>query len=372
MLGSCYGSPMSFTQESAATIAWQQLCESLSSDPGLWAEVRLAHEQPSGYLDRFRVRLGHRGITTIDGVSPWIALVDWLDEHYRLVELDGTNSSHDLADDLSTLPLLDGVDLRPIAAESVPLGFAVPRANTVLARNFYTLLYLDIDSDAYPLALVSTEASARVQEIAARLGRVARPFDDRETADSVAAGARGYRFALPAVVAAPSGPRPVNFGKRLLALVVDAVLLYGVLAGGVSLGILVNGSPRGDGVIPGVLFAVLGLYLVGLVILVGRTGRSIGMLLLGLKLVRVESGSIENGSIENGSLESGSIENGRAPGYVSAAGRGALVVLLVFWVWALVALITTLIDPNGRGLVDKAAGTIMIDTRRRSAIPATV
>jgi hypothetical protein len=39
----------------------------------------------------------------------------------------------------------------------------------------------------------------------------------------------------------------------------------------------------------------------------------------------------------------------------------------VFWIWAVVVVITTLLDPNGRGLVDKPAGPIMIDKRRGTA-----
>jgi len=315
---------MSDTSETTLLSTWQQLCEALSPDPDLFSRVRSAQA----------------------GGDPWSALVAWLDDHDLLVEIDRTLTGEDLADYLSTLPLLERIDLGPVAAEPVPLRFAVPRANAILARNFFTLLLLDVATDALPLALVSTEASARVQELATRLGHTARPLLDGDT--PAADDARGYSVALPFVPVAATGPRPVNFGKRLLALVIDAVLLYAVALGGVALGIWVNGGPSGrGGVIGGVVAATLALYLVALTVAVARTGRSAGLFLLGLRLVRAD--------------------DGRAPGIAAAAGRGALVVLFVLWVWAVVVLITTLVDPNGRGLVDKAAGTLMVDTRRARA-----
>jgi uncharacterized RDD family membrane protein YckC len=335
---------MSIEQNSIDTTIWQQLCESFSSDPALWAEVRSALTTPQEYLAAFGDRLANRGIESADEVSPWIALVDWLDENDRLVELDWKSSSGDLVDYLSTLPpLATGVDLSPVAAENVAFGFAVQRANAILARSFRTLLFLDIDSDSYPLALVSAEAAPRIQQLAVAVGHVARPLDDRETADAVARGERGYGYGLPIPAPPRVGPAPVNFGKRLLALVIDAALLWGVAAGGVSLGIAINGSSRG-GLIPAVLFTLLAVYLIGLAVLVGRTGQSLGMMTLGLKLVRVDSGA--------------------APGFLAAVGRGLLCVLLIFWIWGLIMLLTTLSDPNGRGLHDKAAGTLLVDTRR--------
>lgn len=340
---------MSIAQDSTTTTVWQELCESFTIDPSLWSEVRSALTAPQDYLADFRERLAGRGIDSAAGVSAWIALVDWLDENDRLVELDRTSSSEDLVDYLSTLPLLaTGVDLSPVAVETVPIGFAAQRANAILARSFRTLLYLETDSDSYPLALVSTEAAPRIQQLASAVGHVARPLDDRETADAVARGERGYGYGLPIPVQPRVGPAPVNFGKRLLAFVIDAALLYGVAFGGAALGVAVNGSNRG-GLIPAVLFTLLAVYLVGLAVLAGRTGQTLGMMALGLKLVRVDSGA--------------------APGIGAAVGRGLLCIALVFGIWLLVVLITTLLDPNGRGLHDKAAGTLMVD-RRRPVTPA--
>jgi uncharacterized RDD family membrane protein YckC len=285
--------------------------------------------------------------------SAWLALVEWLDDHDRLLQLDASGTSDDLADYLSTLPLLERFDLGPIAAQSVPLVFAVPRANAILARNFYELLYLEIENDAYPLALVSTEAAGRIRQLAAQLGHVARPIDDGDTDAAIEAGGQGYSVMLPYVAATYTGPRPVNFGKRLLAFLIDAVLVYAVAFASVALGALLNdafgggGGPVGEVVLIGLV-----VYLAVMIVVVGRFGRSFGMFVMGLRLVRVDTGA--------------------APGYGAATGRCLLVALLVFGIWLLVAFITTLVDQAGRGLIDKAAGTLMIDKRHPHVAPATV
>lgn len=315
---------MSIPQQMTGTTDWQRLCEAFTSDPALWAEVRAA-------LDS-------------DDTSPWDVLIEWLDEHDRLLQLAATSSSGDLADYLSTLPLLERFDLSPVAAQTVPLVFAVPRANAILARNFYELLYLEVDSGAYPLALVSTESSARIRQLAASVGHVARLIGESDTDAAIEGGARGYSVAMPYVAAAYTGPRPVNFGKRLLAFVIDLVVAYAVLIASVAIGSVVGGRLAGEnGTVGGAVVVGLLVYLVIMIVVVGRFGRSLGMFALGLRLVRVDTGA--------------------APGYVSAAIRCFLSALLGFGIWALIVFITTLVDQSGRGLLDKAAGTLMVDKR---------
>ena len=342
---------MSIPQQSAMGTTWRQLCDCFSHDPSLWAEVETALDSPAAYLEAFGGRLRERGVTTAEGVSPWLALVDWLYEHDRLVELDGENSSEDLYADLSGLPALaTGIDLSPIAAERVHLGFAVPRANAILARGHWTLLYLDIGPGSCPLALVSTEADPRIRQLAAMLGHTARAIDARDVAGPVARGEHGYTVGLPFDPPPLTGPRPVNFGKRLLAILIDAVVLYGISIGAVALAAALFGNAdgfEGTAITP-VILGVMLVYLIGLAVLVGRTGQSLGMMALGLRLVRVDTGGV--------------------PGFWAAAGRGALTLAIVFGIWFLVVFITTLSDPNGRGLHDKAAGTLMIDRRRTAAV----
>jgi len=331
---------MSDPQQTTDPAIWQRLCEALTSDPELWQVVQLALAEPAVYLERFRERQSDRSIVTVEAVSPWIALVDWLHEHDRLIELDWKNTSVDLAENLSLLPLLYDLDVAPIEIEEVHVSFAVPRANAILAPRFLTLLYLDIDSDSYPLALVSTEAAPRIQQLAADLGHVARPLDDTDTADPRKYGETGYSTAL--IVAAPVGPPAANFGRRTLAFLIDFVLFYGFALGGGWLGTVVTGSNSSD-FIPVVLLIVWGGYLAALITSLAMRGRSFGMWALGLRLRR--------------------IDDGKAPGAFSALGRAALTACFIFWPWAIVVFVTTLVDQSGRGLLDKATGTIMTSGR---------
>jgi uncharacterized RDD family membrane protein YckC len=331
---------MSNPQQTTDPATWQRLCEAFTSDPELWQVVQLALAEPAAYLERFRERQSDRSIVTAEAVSPWIALVDWLYEHDRLIELDWKNTSVDVAENLSLLPTLYDLDVAPIEIEQVHLSFAVPRANALLAPRFLTLLYLDIDSDSYPLALVSTEAAPRIRQLAASLGQVARPLDDSDTADPVKYGERGYT--APLAVAAPVGPPAASFGRRTLAFLIDFVLFYGFALGGGWLGTVVTGSNSSD-LIPVVLLVVFGGYIVGLIAAIALRGRSVGLWALGLRLRRMD--------------------DGKAPGLLSSLGRAALTACFIFWPWAIIAFITTLVDQSGRGLLDKATGTIMTSTR---------
>jgi len=339
---------MSETQNIATMTDWQLLCDSFSTDPTLYSEVRLAAENPLAYLERFRTRLAERDITTPEGVSPWLALVHWLDDNDRLVDLDDDTSSEDLVDYLTTLPIVaaSGANLRPVVARDVHLAYSVPRASLLLAPHYWTLLYLDTDTASYPLALVSTEAAPRIRELAAAVGHSARPIDETDAAEAARAGLTGYTVPLAYATPQPSGPRPGNVGLRMLGFLLDAVLFYGVVLGGVWLGITINGSNSG-GLIPTVMLIVAVAYLLGLALVVGRTGQSLGLLAVGLKVVRADSV--------------------RAPGFGSALGRGALLLLSPFAVWLVVLIITTLVDPSRRGMHDKAAGTFVAYSRGANA-----
>jgi len=340
---------MSETQKTATLTDWQSLCDSLTTDPALFSEVRLAVESPLRYLERFRARLALRGITTPEGVSPWLALVDWLDENDRLVELDEDTSSEDLVDYLSTLPVVagSGANLRPVAAQDVHLAYSVPRANVLLAPHYWTLLHLDTETASYPLALVSTEAAPRITALAAAVGHSARTIDESDAEDAARSGLTGYSYPLAQAAPVQTGPRPGNVGLRILGFFIDSVLLYGVLMGGIWLGITVTGTTSGWQ-IPTVMLVVAVAYLIGLAIVVGRTGQSLGLLIVGLKVVKADSVA--------------------APGFASALGRGALLFFAPFAIWLVVLIVTTLVDPRGRGLHDKAAATFVAYARGANAV----
>ena len=122
-----------------------------------------------------------------------------------------------------------------------------------------------------------------------------------------------------------SGPgAAATTGSRVMALVVDLIV-------GALIGALVN-SFLGD---PSSLVRTLatnGAFAVQVVLLQSLTGQSIGMRLLGIRVARLAARDVQ-------------------PGLLPAAVRTALIFLVI----PAVAL-----DRDGRGLHDKAAGTVVL------------
>lgn len=139
-------------------------------------------------------------------------------------------------------------------------------------------------------------------------------------ADHRAAGSwPGRRYGLPA-----DGEGAVaTTGSRVAALLVD------VLAGAL-IGALINGFVDATGLLRTVV--VDGSLVLQLILLQALTGQSLGMRLIGIRVAKA-------------------VAPGAVPGFVPAAIRTALLVLVVPAV---------LLDRDGRGLHDKAAGTIVL------------
>ena len=112
-------------------------------------------------------------------------------------------------------------------------------------------------------------------------------------------------------------------GSRFAALFVD------VLAGAL-IGALVNSFVDATGLLRTVI--VDGSLVLQLILLQALTGQSLGMRLIGIRVAKASA-------------------PGAVPGFVPAAIRTALLVLVVPAV---------LLDRDGRGLHDKAAGTIVL------------
>jgi uncharacterized RDD family membrane protein YckC len=116
-------------------------------------------------------------------------------------------------------------------------------------------------------------------------------------------------------------------GSRIAALVLDIVA--GALIGGFFLGLL------DDPTFLERTLVVDGSLVLQVILLQALTGQSLGMKLAGIRVARVAA------------LE-------EPPGFVPAALRTALLVLV---------LPALLLDRDGRGLHDKAAGTIVVRAR---------
>ena len=135
-------------------------------------------------------------------------------------------------------------------------------------------------------------------------------------------GWKGRRWGLP-----PEGPGAVaTTGSRIAAFVLDVVFsaLIGALVRGV-----VGGDDSRLALADETAFAVQVLLLTAL------TGQSLGKRVLGIRVVRLG-------------------EQDDPPGFLPAAIRTALVMLVIPAVF---------MDRDGRGLHDKAAGTLVVRTR---------
>jgi uncharacterized RDD family membrane protein YckC len=136
-------------------------------------------------------------------------------------------------------------------------------------------------------------------------------------------GWRGRRWGLP-----PEGPGAVaTTGSRVAALVLD--LLAGTLIGQFVLALLDDPSTDQR------TLAVNGAFAVQVLLLTALTGQSLGKRVLGIRVVRLT-------------------EQDGPPGFLPAAIRTALVMLVLPAVF---------MDRDGRGLQDKAAGTLVVRTR---------
>ncbi len=136
-------------------------------------------------------------------------------------------------------------------------------------------------------------------------------------------GWRGRRWGLP-----PEGPGAVaTTGSRIAAFVLDVVLSG--LIGGLVNALLVDPTDTQRSLVGNAAFAVQVLLLTTL------TGQSLGKRVLGIRVVRLA-------------------EQDAPPGFLPAAIRTALVMLVLPAVF---------MDRDGRGLHDKAAGTLVVRTR---------
>jgi uncharacterized RDD family membrane protein YckC len=136
-------------------------------------------------------------------------------------------------------------------------------------------------------------------------------------------GWRGRRWGLP-----PEGPGAVaTTGSRIAAFVLDVV--FSALIGGLVRAVLDGATDLDLGLADEVAFAVQVLLLTAL------TGQSLGKRVLGIRVVRLTD---QHGP----------------PGFLPSAIRTALVMLVLPAVF---------MDRDGRGLQDKAAGTLVVRTR---------
>ncbi len=136
---------------------WARLCELLDDDPELAPAV-------------LRAAAGDD--------EPWTALIDGIDDAGALAYLDAEDTGVELADALPQVPRVfaAGVDVDEVGDVEGDLTAAIVRADAILAPHGLRIVYLEEDSDAYPLVVVPLSHVTEILEIAARLGSTARTF----------------------------------------------------------------------------------------------------------------------------------------------------------------------------------------------------
>ncbi len=149
-------------------------------------DVRLAVEDPKGYVARFRSRLEERTIKGPEPDMPWIALVDALEARHLLVEVDCREAAEEIVDLIE--PLVERYGLEPDHwdwideddwTEADAASF-LQEANRRFASHGVVLGYIDISSESCPLIALRPDQFARAQELArgAGYGRIVRFGDE--------------------------------------------------------------------------------------------------------------------------------------------------------------------------------------------------
>lgn len=136
---------------------WTRLCELLDNDPELAPSVQRA---------------------VSDDEDAWTALIDGLDDAGALAYLDEKDTGIELADALPQVPRVfaTGVDLDEVGDVEGDLTRAIVCADSILAAHDLRIVYLDEDSDAYPLVVVPIKNVAEIIAITKRLGSSAQVF----------------------------------------------------------------------------------------------------------------------------------------------------------------------------------------------------
>ena len=158
--------------------ALKRLCALFSPDDfrSLWAEVRLALNDPPAYVAQFSDRLSERGVDEPQDDLAWLALVDGLRARDRVGEIDWKEAPEDICSNvdlamshLPTEPDRWAWSERRKYAELDTLKF-LHAVGKFLGKRELTLVSIDIGADGYPLAVIPSEQSLDAQRLARRAG----------------------------------------------------------------------------------------------------------------------------------------------------------------------------------------------------------
>ena len=153
------------------------LCTLFTNDSELQQEVKLALEQPQQYLQRFKNELEERGIEEPRRTLAWIALVnglqrrnllqelDWKEDPEELIALVGefTETHSNQKEVHATLS-----NLEPMLNDDIEEF--LPTINRAIEKHNIQLVWLDINSDSYPLTLLKLQDLKKARILADKIG----------------------------------------------------------------------------------------------------------------------------------------------------------------------------------------------------------
>jgi hypothetical protein len=140
--------------------------------PQVPARAAAAHDDPGAYLIEHADRLDDRGIDEPFPGLPWIALVDALDDHGLLAEVDWKEAPDEIAGrqrQLGSAPGADELWTSPGQSE-LPTYEFLELAGKRLHETGTALAVLDIESDCYPLVLLPAARAGDLVALAEAAG----------------------------------------------------------------------------------------------------------------------------------------------------------------------------------------------------------
>jgi uncharacterized protein DUF6630 len=144
-------------------------------EPAVAERAAHAHDDPDGYVRAHAAQLDLRGIDEPEPNLAWIALIDALDDHGLLAEVDWREADGDVVEQLRELrssPAPEAWAWWPERNELATYEF-LQLAGDRLRAGGTALAVLDIESDCYPLVLLPAARATELVALATAAGFVA-------------------------------------------------------------------------------------------------------------------------------------------------------------------------------------------------------
>ncbi len=154
-----------------------ELVSIFTSDTSLLKEVELAIDNPGQYVKNYSSLLQERGITKPIENLLWLALVNGLSIRKLLYELDWKDDPEELVNVTLNLtvnrPNYNSIkdtlsEIKPLLGDDIEEF--LPIFNNSLEKEGVQLVWLDIDSDSYPLTIIDAKNLKVAQQLALKAG----------------------------------------------------------------------------------------------------------------------------------------------------------------------------------------------------------